>query len=331
MSPEARGGTSYVEAIRLALDHALAEDPTVFLYGEDIADPFGGAFKATKGLSTRHPGRVFNAPISEDAITGLAIGAAIAGCRPVIEFQFADFAAIAFSQLVNNAGTTYWRTGRPCPLVARLPVGGTPGGGPFHCQMPEGWLTHHPGLVVVAPSSVADAYGLLRDAIRCNDPVAFCEHKLLYNSLRDEDFDPTRPTAPLGTAAIVRPGRDCTIVSYGALLHDAVTAANGLAQVEGVEAEVIDLRCLRPLDLDTVLASVARTSRLVVATEGWPYGSVSAELVARIADEGFHLLDAPPRRISAIDTPIPFQPDLWRTHRPDATRIAQTVMDTVRF
>ncbi len=331
MSPKTREGTSYVEAIRLALRHALADDERVFLYGEDIADPFGGAFKATKGLSTDFPGRVHNAPINEDAFTGMAVGAAIEGCRPIIEYQFADFAVIAFSQLVNHAATTYWRTGRACPLVARMPVGSTPGGGPFHCQMPDSWLTHHPGLIAVAPATVADAYAMLRDAVRCNDPVVFCEHKLLYNRLRDPDFDPESPQAPLGAALLRATGGDCTVVASGAMVHDALDAARELRACEDIHAEVIDLRCLRPLDLDTILASISRTGRLVVASEDWPYGGVSAELVARVCAEGFHLLDAPPIRVNALDTPIPFHPDLWSAHRPDATRIAKAIVATVRF
>ena len=185
--------TSYAGALRLALDHALAEDPSVFIYGEDVAGTFGGAFKITKGLAEAHPGRVINAPISEDAIAGVAIGAALEGARPVIEFQFADFSAIAFNQLVNHAGTTFWRTGRPCPLVARLPVGGTPGGGPFHSQMAEAWYAHHPGLVVMAPATVEDAYVLLRQAIHSDDPVIFCEHKYLYEQIRVRDFTPELP------------------------------------------------------------------------------------------------------------------------------------------
>ncbi|TVR46992.1 MAG: alpha-ketoacid dehydrogenase subunit beta [Planctomycetota bacterium] len=321
---------SYVAAIRQALGDMMAEDESVFIYGEDVGGTFGGAFKATKGLAERFPGRVLNSPIAEDAITGVAIGAALEGARPVIEFQFADFASIAFNQLVNHAGAFYWRNGRPCPITARFPVGGTPGGGPYHSQMPEAWLTNHPGLVVVAPSTVADAYGMLKDSIRCNDPVIFCEHKYLYNHLK-EPFDPALPVAPLGAAVVRRPGRDVTLVSYSAMVHDCLAAAEGLMDEAGISVEVIDLRCLRPLDMDTILASVSRTSRLVVATEAWPYGSVAAEVVSAVAQLGFHLLDAPPKRICAIDTPIPYHPRLWAAHRPDARRIMAAVEETVRF
>jgi pyruvate dehydrogenase E1 component beta subunit/2-oxoisovalerate dehydrogenase E1 component beta subunit len=323
--------TSYVEAIRAALGDALRVDPRVFIYGQDIAGSFGGAFKATKGLSELHPERVINAPISEDAITGMAIGAAIDGMRPVIEFQFADFASIAFNQLVNHAATTYWRTGRPCPLVARLPMGGTKGSGPFHCQMPEAWLSHHPGLVVVAPATVADAYWMLRDAIACDDPVIFCEHKYLYNHLRETGDPRLAERLPLGAAVVRRAGSDCTLVSYSAMLHECLSAAGILEQEHGVSVEVVDLRCVRPLDTATILESVAKTGRVVVATEAWPFGGIPAEVVAVIATEAFHLLDAPPRRVCAVDTPIPVQPDLYAAHRPHAADIVEAVLETVRF
>jgi pyruvate dehydrogenase E1 component beta subunit/2-oxoisovalerate dehydrogenase E1 component beta subunit len=323
--------TSYVEAIRLALGDALAEDPRVFIYGQDVAGSFGGAFKATKGLSERFPGRVLNAPISEDAIAGMAVGAAIDGMRPVIEFQFADFAALGFNQLVNNAATTYWRTGRPCSLVARLPVGGTKGSGPFHCQMPEGWLSHHPGLVLVAPATVADAYWMLRDAIACDDPVIFCEHKYLYSHLRDTGDLRHAEHLPLGAAVVRRGGFDCTLISYSGMLHEALHAAGILERDHGVSVEVIDLRCLRPLDTATIIASVAKTGRVVAVTEAWPFGGITAEVLAVVASQAFHFLDAPPRRLCAQDTPIPVHPDLYAAHRPNAARIVEAVLETARF
>jgi pyruvate dehydrogenase E1 component beta subunit/2-oxoisovalerate dehydrogenase E1 component beta subunit len=321
----------YVDAIRTALGECLERDPRVFVYGQDVGAPFGGAFKVTKGLGERFPDRVINSPISEDAIAGVAIGAAIDGMRPVIEFQFADFASIAFNQLVNHAATTYWRTGRPCPITARLPVGGTPGAGPFHCQMPETWLGHHPGLVVICPATVADAYHMLKDAIACDDPVAYCEHKHLYNHLVD-DADPREAQRlPLGAAAVRRPGVDCTLVSYSAMLHECLRAAAMLARDHQVEVEVLDLRCVRPLDEAAILASLARTGRLVVASEDWPWAGVAAEVVALASGDGFHLLDAPPARINALDVPIPSHPDLFRAQRPDAERIAAKVLETLSF
>jgi pyruvate dehydrogenase E1 component beta subunit/2-oxoisovalerate dehydrogenase E1 component beta subunit len=274
---------------------------------------------------------VLNAPISEDAIAGVAVGAALDGMRPVVEFQFADFASIAFNQLVNNAGTTYWRTGSTCPLVARLPVGGTRGSGPFHCQMPEAWISHHPGLVVVAPATVADAYWMLRDAIALDDPVIFCEHKYLYSHLKDTADPRHGEHLPLGVAAVRREGTDCTLVSYSAMLHEALSAAGTLEREHGLSVEVVDLRCLRPLDIGTIVESVAKTGRLVVASESWPFAGIPAEVVAAISSEAFHLLDAPPRRLCAHDCPIPVNPDLYAAHRPNAARIVETVIETVRF
>jgi pyruvate/2-oxoglutarate/acetoin dehydrogenase E1 component len=323
--------TTYIEAIRLAMGDSMENDPRVFIYGQDIGAPFGGAFKATKGLGERFPERVINSPISEDAMTGLAIGAALAGMRPVIEFQFADFSSIAFNQLVNHAGTTYWRTGKSCPITARLPSGGTSGAGPFHCQMPEAWFSHHPGLIVVCPSTVADAFHMLKDAIACNDPVIYCEHKFLYNHLKDDADPRTAERMPLGAAAIRRHGGDCTLVSYSAMVHTCLQAAESLASEHGIEVEVVDLRCVRPLDERTILSSVARTGRIVVASEDWPWGSVSAEVVSLVSDHGFHFLDAPPARISALDVPIPSYPALYDAQRPNAERIAAAVLETVSY
>jgi len=321
----------YVDAIRLALGDALERDPRVFCYGQDIAAPFGGAFKVTKGIAERYPSRIINSPISEDAMTGVAIGAALDGMRPVIEFQFADFASIAFNQLVNHAATTYWRTGRPCPITARLPVGGTKGAGPFHCQMPEAWLAHHPGLVVVFPATVADAYHMLLDAIACDDPVMFCEHKNLYNHLKDQADPRDAPRLPLGAAAIRRHGTDCTLVSYSAMVHTCLAAANDLAREHGIEVEVIDLRCVRPLDAEAILESVGHTGRVVVATEDWPWGSVASEVLALVTDRAFHYLDAPPARLCARDVPIPSHPALQAACVPDAERIIAKVLETVSY
>lgn len=332
-SSKQRAGTStsYASAIRLALGDALEQDPRVFIYGEDVGGKFGGAFKITKGLAERFPGRVINSPISEDAIAGIGIGAALDGARPVLEFQFADFATIAFNQLINHAGTTYWRTGQPCPLVARLPVGGTPGGGPFHSQMAEAWFGHHPGLVVLAPATVADAYGMLRAAIDSPDPVIFCEHKYLYESARTDSLDPSANHLHPGQAAIRRSGGDCTVVAWSAMLHEALHAAEGLSREHGIEVEVVDLRCLRPYDLGTILGSLAHTGRLVVASEDFPSGGLAGEIVAGATQHGFTVLDAPPLRVSARDTPIPYQPALWAAHRPHAEDIAAAVLQATRF
>ncbi len=322
---------SYLEALRMALGDAMEHDARVFIYGQDVAGEFGGAFKATKGLWERFPKRVLNSPISEDAMAGMAIGAAIDGMRPVVEFQFGDFATIAFNQFVNNAAAFFWRTGRPCPLVARLPVGGTPGGGPYHCQMPEGWLSHHPGLVVVAPSSVEDAYFMMRDAIACDDPVMFLEHKYLYY-YQKSDFD-KRSAAhlPLGKAAVRRSGTACTLIAWSSMVGVCEDAAEQLSREYEIDCEVLDLRCVRPLDRATILASVAKTGRVVIVSEAFPFGGIAAELQAMIAGEAFQHLDAPPRRLCAQDTPVPFQPDLFVAHHPSEDRVIEAVLETVSF
>lgn len=309
---------TYLEAIRAALGQLLSEDPRVFLYGQDIGQ-FGGAFKVTKHLAQQHPGRVLDAPLSEDAIVGVAIGAAIEGMRPVVEMQFADFSTCGLNQIVNHAATLYYRTEVPCPIVVRLPSGGTPGGGPFHSQSMEALYAHYPGLIVMAPGTVEDAYSMLLEAVKIDDPVLFFEHKFLYNHLKAESL-PTE-SLPIGKARIARHGRDVTIVTYSAMVHESLAAAEELTE-DGYEVEVVDLRTVKPLDTDTVLASVARTGRLLCVSEAWPWGGVNAEIIARVTTEGFGLLDAPPQRLNAKDTPVPYHPDLWSSHRPTASAIA---------
>ncbi len=317
---------TYLEAIREAQARALADDPRVYIYGQDVGQ-FGGAFKATKNLAQEFPGRVIDAPISEDAIIGSAISAAIEGMRPIIEMQFADFSTVGFNQIVNQAATLHWRTRVPCPIVVRLPSGGTAGGGPFHSQSMEALYAHYPGLVVMTPATVEDAYSMLLDAVAIDDPVIFCEHKYLYYHLK-ADALPTE-AYPVGKARIARMGRDATIVAYSAMLHEALACAEELA-TEGWEIEVIDLRTVRPLDTDTVLASVARTGRLLAVGEAWPWGGVTAEVVARVATDGFGLLDVPPMRLNAKDTPVPYHPNLWGTHRPTARTIASSMRELLR-
>ena len=317
---------TYLEAIRAAQERALADDPRVFIYGQDIGT-FGGAFKATKGLAKSFPGRVLDAPLSEDAIIGTAIGAALEGMRPIVEMQFADFSTVGFNQIVNHAATMFWRTEIPCPIVVRLPSGGTAGAGPFHSQSMEAIYAHYPGLIVMTPATVEDAYSMLLEAVAIDDPVIFCEHKYLYYHLKAEAL----PTAavPTGKARIARPGRDATIVAYSAMVHEAVACADELA-IEGWEVEVIDLRAIKPLDTDTILASVARTGRLLAVGEAFPWGGVTAEVVARVAEEGFGMLDAPPMRLNAKDTPVPYHPNLWGTHRPTARSIVAATRRLLR-
>jgi len=318
---------TYLDAIREAQARALAEDSRVFIYGQDIG-PFGGAFKATKNLALQFPGRVIDSPISEDAMVGLAVGAAIEGLRPIIEMQFADFSTVGFNQIVNQAATLRWRTNVSCPITIRLPCGGTSGSGPFHSQTLEAIYAHYPGLIVVTPATVDDAYSMLLEAIALDDPVIFCEHKYLYYHLKAEQL-PTE-AMPVGKARLARAGRDVTIVAYSAMVHEALAVADELAS-EGTEIEVVDLRSIKPLDTDTIMASVARTGRLLCVGEAWPWGGVTAEVIARVASEGFGLLDAPPQRLNAKDTPVPFHPSLWAAHRPTARSIAAAVRNLMRL
>ncbi|HAO81041.1 MAG TPA: alpha-ketoacid dehydrogenase subunit beta [Verrucomicrobia subdivision 3 bacterium] len=317
---------TYLDAIREAQAHALRADPRVFIYGQDVG-AFGGAFKATKNLAVEFPGRVLDAPISEDAMIGLAVGAAIEGLRPIIEMQFADFSTVGFNQIVNQAATLFWRTNVSCPIIVRLPFGGTSGGGPFHSQCIEAIYAHYPGLVVLTPATVEDAYSMLIEAVAIDDPVIFCEHKFLYRHLKAEKLP--SEALPVGKARIARVGRDLTIVAYSAMVHEALEAATELA-TEGWQIEVVDLRSVKPLDTDTVIASVARTGKLLCVGEAWPWGGVTAEVIARVASEGYGLLDAPPQRLNAKDTPVPYHPNLWTAHRPTARAVATAARKILR-
>lgn len=317
---------TYLEAIREAQAKALADDPRVFIYGQDVG-AFGGAFKATKNLAKEFPGRVMDAPISEDAIIGAAIGAAIEGMRPIVEMQFADFSTVGFNQIINNAATLFWRTNVSCPITIRLPSGGTSGSGPFHSQNMEALYAHYPGLIVMTPGTVEDAYSMLLEAVAIDDPVIFCEHKYLYYHLKAAKL-PTE-AMPVGKARIARAGRDLTIVAYSAMVHEALAVAEELA-TEGTEIEVVDLRSIKPLDTDTVIASVARTGKLLCVGETFPWGGVTAEVIARVATEAFDLLDVPPQRLNAKDTPVPYHPNLWAAHRPTARSIAVAARSLLR-
>ena len=318
---------TYLEAIREAQAKLLRDDERIFIYGQDVGGTFGGAFKVTKGLAKEFPSRVLNTPISEDAMVGTAIGAAIEGMRPIVEMQFADFSSTALNQILNNAGTIFWRTGISCPITVRLPSGGTKGSGPFHSQSMEALYSHYPGLIVMTPATVEDAYTMLIEAAAIDDPVIYCEHKYLYYHLKADHL----PNAglPVGQARIARVGRDLTIVSYSAMLQESLTAAEKLAG-EGLEIEVVDLRSVKPLDTATVLASVARTGRLLAVGESFPWGGVTAEVIARVAAEGFHLLDAAPARVNAKDTPIPYHPNLWSAHRPSSDAIVAKARQLLR-
>jgi len=318
-SPDAAGVTEmrYVDAIRDALRVALADDDRVVLLGQDIAS-YGGVFKATEGLVAEFGAeRVRNTPIIESGAIGAALGLALAGFLPVVEMQFGDFVTCGFNQLVNNVASTRYRWGAAVPLVVRLPVGGGLGAGPFHSQNVEAWFCHVPGLKVVAPATADDAKGLLLAALDDGNPVLVLEHKRLYRSVRGP-VPGGHHVAPIGAARIARSGTDATLVTYGAGVDWAVSAADTLAAEEGGEVEVIDLRSLRPWDRGLVLDSVRRTSRVLVLHEAGLTGGLGAEIAATIADEAFMDLDAPVRRVGGLDTPIPFAPTLeavWSADR----------------
>lgn len=315
---------TYIDAIHRALEELLQEDDRVFLFGEDIAGTFGGAFKATKGLAEKFPERVLNAPIAEDAIMGVAIGAALGGMKPVVEMQFADFGTLGLNQMGNNAGAHFFRTGVPVNITMRMPCGGTPGGGPFHSQSVEALFAHYPGVHVFTPATVADAYFMLKQAVQIPDPVVFMEHKFLYRWLKADSWEEPDPL-PIGSARIAREGEHATVVAFSAMVPEALKAAQDLAEQSGYELEVVDLRSVKPLDMDTILASVARTGRMLVVSEDFPWGGVAAEVVSRVVAGGMHLLDAPPLRLTSKESPIPYHPELWKAHRPNAASIAESV------
>ncbi len=320
---------TYVEAISDALREELRRDPRVFLLGEDIG-VYGGAFKVTKGfLEEFGAGRILDTPISEAAIIGAAIGAALNGMRPVAEMQYIDFITNGFNQLVNVAATIAYRWGLPVPIVVRGPAGGGVGGGPFHSRNPEAWFAHAPGLKVVYPAFPADAKGLLIAAIRDPNPVVFLEHKGLYRKVRQE-VPEGEYVVPLGRAAIVRPGRDATVVAYGSTVHHALQVAEELSR-EGIALEVVDLRTLVPLDEETVLDSVRRTNRVVVASEANRTCGFAAEVAARITEQAFKWLDAPVVRVTAADVPTPFAPTLEQEVLPSAQRLKAAVLELLRF
>jgi pyruvate dehydrogenase E1 component beta subunit/2-oxoisovalerate dehydrogenase E1 component beta subunit len=241
--------------------------------------------------------------------------------------QFADFSTVGLNQIINNAATLFWRTNVSCPITIRLPSGGTSGSGPFHSQNMESLYAHYPGLIVMTPATVEDAYSMLLEAVAIDDPVIFCEHKYLYYHLKADKL-PTE-AMPVGKARIARAGRDLTIVAYSAMVHEALAVAEELA-TEGTEIEVVDLRSVKPLDTDTVIASVARTGKLLCVGETFPWGGVTAEVIARVATEAFDLLDVPPQRLNAKDTPVPYHPNLWAAHRPTARSIMSAVRNLLR-
>ncbi len=321
---------TYLEGIRHGLRQALREDERVFLFGEDVA-AFGGAFKVTAGfLAEFGATRVFDTPVSESAIFGAAIGMASQGLRPVVEMQFADFSTVALHQILNNAGTFHYRTGVSLPLVVRLPCGGGFGGGPFHSEELEAFFCHMPGIKVVYPAFPSDARALMLAAVRDANPVIYLENKYLYRHVKElvpQRFDPL----PLGRARVCRNGRDAVVLTYGAMVHESMRAAERLSAESGYEVMVVDLRTLKPLDVDAVLSATASTNRVLVVHEGWRTGGFGAELAALVAERAFHLLDAPVRRLTAPDCPVPFAPELEQVYRPNAERIEAALVELIEY
>ena len=318
----------YLKAVNQALHDAMQVDDSVFVIGEDVAAA-GGPFKATRGLlETFGPERVYDAPIAEAVITGVAVGAAMTGMRPVAEIMFMDFITLAMDQIVNQAAKARSMFGGQAslPLVIRAPHGGGLNAGPQHSQCLEAWFAHVPGLKVVCPSNAADAYGLIRSAIDDPDPVIVVENKTLYAAKGQLSDDPQ--AVPIGDATIARPGRDVTVVTYGAMVREALAAADQLT-IEGVDVEVVDLRSIQPWDEAMVLSSLARTHRLVVAHEAVEAFGVGAEVVARMADIGFDELDAPIVRVGAPFAPSPFAKSLEAAYRPDVGNIVRAVRRTL--
>lgn len=313
----------FTQAVNQALRDAMTQDETVMLLGEDIAAA-GGSFKATRDLLDAFgPDRVRDTPISESSLASLAVGAAMTGMKPVVEIMFMDFITLAMDALVNQAAKARFMFGgrSSVPMVLRTPHGGGLNAGPQHSQCLEAWLAHIPGLKVVCPSTPDDAYGLLRSAINDPDPVVFIEHKAMYGRKGAVDTD---QMIPLGKARIARPGRDVTLVTYGSTVHACLSAADRLAG-EGVEAEVVDLRTLQPWDVDTVLASLRRTHRIVIVHEAVQAFGVGAEIAARVADEGFDELDAPVLRVGAPFMPVPFARSLEAHYMVNADKICDAV------
>lgn len=313
---------TYLEAISQAMREEMQRDEAVFLLGEDVGT-YGGAFKVSAGfLEEFGPERVIDTPMAEAAIIGSAVGAAMMGMRPIAEMQFIDFITCGFDQIVNMASKLYWRSGIPAPMVIRGPSGGGTKGGPFHSITPEAWFFHVPGIKVVVPSTAYDAKGLLKAAIRDNNPVLYLEHKLLYRlpelreELPEEDY-----VVPIGQAITRRTGEHLTMLTYGAMVHTCLKAAQTLAEEDHIEAEVLDLRSLVPLDREAILESVRHTNKVVIVHEDTLTGGVGAELAAILAEDLFEYLDGPIMRVAAPDTPFPYVPELEAAFLPDMEKV----------
>ncbi|MEU8108728.1 alpha-ketoacid dehydrogenase subunit beta [Nonomuraea muscovyensis] len=318
--------TTYREAIREAIAEALTADERVFLMGEDVG-AYGGCFAVSLGLLERFgPERIRDTPLSESAFVGAGIGAALGGLRPIVEIMTVNFSLLALDQILNNAATILHMSGGQfnVPLVIRMTTGAGRQLAAQHSHSLEGWYAHIPGLRILAPATVEDAGGMLAPALADPDPVLIFEHGSLYNSTGEPGTGPVDIT----TAAVRRPGRDVTLIAYGGTLHKALTAADELA-AGGIEAEVVDLRVLRPLDEATVIKSIIHTHRAVIVDEGWRSGSLSAEVTARIVERAFYELDAPVERVCSAEVPIPYARHLEEAALPQVPAIVAAARDVV--
>jgi 2-oxoisovalerate dehydrogenase E1 component beta subunit len=321
---------TYLDALRRAMLEEMDRDPAVFLMGQDIAQ-FGGAFRATRGLHERFGRlRVINTPLMESGAFGMALGAALAGKRPVVEMQFADFVSCGFNQIVNNLAKTYYRWRAPVPVVIRLPYGGGVGAGPFHSQSPEAWFAHVPGLAVVAPATAGDALGMLKSAIRDPNPVVFLEHRFLYRREKFAAADDAEHLVPLGAARVAREGSLITALTWGWTLGETLAAADEVAR-DGISVEVVDLRSLVPLDEATVFASVRKTGKVLIVHEATATAGFGAELAARVADQCFDDLDGPVRRVTYPDRASPYNKHLEKALMPDRAKVAAALRRLARY
>jgi 2-oxoisovalerate dehydrogenase E1 component beta subunit len=320
---------TFLEAIRQAMFEEMERDPAVILIGEDVG-VYGGAFKTSEGLLERFGWeRVIDTPISESAIIGAACGMSYLGLRPIAEMQFIDFIVCAFNQITNFVAKGHYLWGAPAPMVIRGPSGGGVHGGPFHSANPEMYFAHTPGLKILYPSTPYDAKGLLKSAVRDNNPVLFLEHKFLYRRIK-EDIPAGDYTVPIGKAVIRREGRDLTILSYAAMMHTSLEAAEQLAK-EGIEAEVIDLRTLIPLDEETIIESVKKTNKVLVVHEDTKTGGIAGEIAAILCEKAFEHLDGPVLRVTSLDTPVPYAPPLEEYFLPNAAKVVAAARDLARY
>lgn len=318
---------TYLQAISDGLREEMRADESVFCLGEDIGH-FGGAFKVTDGFIEEFGAdRVWDTPLAEQAIIGTAVGAAIEGMKPVAEMQFADFISCGFDQLVNVAAKMHYRQGQSVPMVVRLPSGGGFSGGPYHSQNPEAWFMQSPGLKVVAPSTAEDAKGLLASAIQDPNPVLFMEHKNLYRRVKGEVAE-GRFDVPIGEARLAREGTDLSVITYGGMVHTALEATE---DIDGASIEVLDLRSLVPLDREAILASVRKTSKVVLLQEATRSAGVMAEVAAILAEEAWEDLDGPVTRVSAPDVPIPFSPPLERAVLPQVDDVKEACRELLAY